>query len=142
MNMTALNFITIRSRLDRSIELHANAFRQDVVANACINEWWSCSVVQQCKLRDSPAVQHSIYAAAVVVCLCLHCTYLSYMSDSYFVYVILPEHCSLYGSSTLLSNLLLLLLLLFQFMTAYTRTEHPDLSTQINIFIWEAPYKN
>ena len=31
------------------------------------SEWWSCSVVQQCKLRDSPAV----------ACLCLHYTYLS-----------------------------------------------------------------
>ena len=36
----------------------------------------------------------ALYAAAAVACLCLHYTYLSYMTDCYFVYVILPECCS------------------------------------------------
>ena len=68
-----------------------------------------CSMVLRCKLRDSPAVPHSMLAAAAVTCLCLHYTYLSYMTDCHFVYVILLECCSnaLYSTSTFLSNLLL-----------------------------------
>ena len=51
---------------------------------ACINESWSCSVVQQseCKLRDSPAVL-ATYAA--VVCLCTNC-------DQYNI-IIAPYNC-------------------------------------------------
>ena len=49
-------------------------------------------IVQQCKLRQSPA-EAGLYTAVHLRTVCLHYTYHSYTSDSQFVYVILLECC-------------------------------------------------
>ena len=52
-------------------------------------------------------MQHSMQLAATVASLCLHYTYLSYITDCHFVYILLPQRCC-YSSSTLPSQLLLI----------------------------------
>ena len=97
-----LQYVYVRSRLDRSVELHANTFWEDDIDNTQVNE----SEVMYIG-------EYSVY----IVCptqasysLCLHNTHLS-MAALITICLGHPTRTlllRLYCSSTLLSNLLLI----------------------------------